>query len=799
MLDFKPTVRSLAKAPGFTLLVVAVLAIGLGANAAMFTLIDRLLLHPLPYRDLSRMVEIRGHDRQGRQRGVSHASFVAWQDRVPSLDAVGLSKWRDLMLTGVDEPENLLALEVSSRAFDILGVPPLLGRLFETGDFSSGAAPVVLLSHETWQKQFHGDRSIVGRQILLDGAGRSVIGVMPAGFSFTNPLYRAWIPMERFKDANGELHRSFSAMARLRPGTTIEKAQHDLAAAVSTLPADIAGDDGWTPEVLPYTEQFVAGERRSLLILWCAVGAVLLIACANAANLLLARAAARRREFAIRASLGAGSARLIRQVFTESLLLGLAGGIAGVAFAAGLLPLTALFLPKLGLLSETTLKLTPLSLLVTLAAALFTALLCAVPTAFDLLRTNLLQPLGASSRSAAPGSASARLRSFLIAAEVALSIVLLIGAGLMIRSLSRLLDLRRLGLETQNVLTAKLSAPATLKKAPEVSQYYQRMLDTVAAVPGVRHAATVTILPFSNLMVSTSFSAEGAHDFNWRENPVNLRAVSPDYFQALGVRIVRGRAFDASDTPQSPKVAIINQELAKRCWPGQDPIGRRVSRESNRDDIMWYTVVGVVENTARGEIDGPPQAELYRPFTQDATAARATSLVIRTAVDPMSVAPSVSRAVHAVNPDQPVTDFKTMAAWINSSASRPRLQTFLLEVFAALALLLASSGVYAVVSYFVSQRTQEIGIRGALGATAVDIVAFVIRSGMAPVVAGMMVGLAASVALAVFLRAEFFETPPADPLVYGSVMLILLCVALAAMWIPARKAAAVQPAITLRE
>ena len=394
MLDFKPTLRSLARTPGFTALVVAVLAIGLGANAAMFTLIDRLLLHPLPYRDLSRMVEVRGHDNQGRQRGVSHALFQAWQDRVPAFQAVALSKWRDLMLTGVDDPENLMVLEVSPKAFDILGVPPLLGRLFEPADFTSGAPPVVLLSHQTWQKQFHGDRSIIGRQILLDGAGRQVIGVMPGDFSFTSPLFRAWIPLERFKDAKGELHRSFNAMARLRPGATLEQARHDLAAAVSTVPPDVVGEGGWTPALLPYTEQFVAGDRRSLVILWCAVGAVLLIACANAANLLLARAATRRREFAIRASLGAGSARLIRQVFTESLALGLAGGVAGIAFASAMLPLAVKFLPKLGLLSGDSLQLTPSAVVVTAVAAVFTAMLCAIPTAFDLLRTNLLQPLG---------------------------------------------------------------------------------------------------------------------------------------------------------------------------------------------------------------------------------------------------------------------------------------------------------------------------------------------------------------------------------------------------------------------
>jgi putative ABC transport system permease protein len=408
--------------------------------------------------------------------------------------------------------------------------------------------------------------------------------------------------------------------------------------------------------------------------------------------------------------------------------------------------------------------------------------------------------VAALSRSVSSSRSSARLRGILSAAEIALSIVLLVSAGLMIRSLSRLLDVRRLGMQTAHVLTARVSAPATLKKAPEVSRYYGRILDDIHRIPGVRAASIVTILPFSNIVVTTSFSAEGAAQFDHRDYAVDLRSISPEYFKAMGIAVLRGRAFTDQDSTDAPRVAILNRKLAEHSWPGQDPIGRRVTRETGADLKAedMYTVVGVVENTGRDSIDDVVQAELYEPITQEATAARATSLVVRCYGDPLSLGPAISKHIHKLNPEQPVTELQTMDAWIDAAASRPRLQALLLEIFSGLALLLAVTGVFAVMSYSVTQRTHEIGIRGALGATPTGIVAFVVRMGMGPVMAGAVVGFVTSLAVARLLRAELFETPPADPVVFGSVAMILITSALIALWVPARRAARIEPAITLR-
>jgi predicted permease len=798
--DLLRSLRSLARSPAFIALVVTVLAVGIGTNAAMFSLIDRLLLHPVTWRDPGNIVVVRGHDKRGRGVDASFAAFNIWKDRVPGIESAALSKMRNLMLTGVEEPENLFALEVTRSTFDMLGVAPARGRLFSDADFAPGAPRTVILSDLAWQKHFHRNPGIAGRQILLDGQGYTVIGVMPERFAYTRPGYQAWVPLERFSEPAGELHYGFEALARLKPGASLSQVQRQFSALAPSLPADPHNPDGWMPELKPYMEELTGDYRHALAILWIATGAVLLIACANAANLMLARASDRSREVAVRASLGAGRFQLVAQIVSECLLLATAGAAAGVALAAIALPVITRFLPPMGLHSGERLHLTPAAVLVAVAAALVTALLCAIPSSTDVLRSNLAAPLAALSRSVSSSRSSARLRGILSAAEIALSIVLLVSAGLMIRSLSRLLDVHRLGLETAQVLTARVSAPATLKKAPEVSRYYGRILDEVRLLPGVRAASMVTILPFSNQIVTTSYSAEGTAQLDHRDYAVDLRSISPEYFKALGIAVLRGRAFTDRDSAGAPRVAIVNRKLAEHSWPGQDPIGRRVTREIGGDlkPEDWSTVVGVVENTGRDSIDDVVQAELYLPITQDATAARATSLVVRGYGDPLSFGPAISARIHRLNPDQPVTELQTMDTWIDAAASRPRLQALLLEIFAGLALLLAVTGVFAVMSYSVTQRTHEIGIRGALGATPTDIAAFVVRMGMGPVAAGAVAGILASLAVARLLRAELFETPPADPVVFGSVALILLTSALIAVWVPARRAARIEPGITLR-
>jgi len=592
-----------------------------------------------------------------------------------------------------------------------------------------------------------------------------------------------------------ELSHGYNAMARLRPGATLEQAQHEMDALAPGMPKSPDEPSGWRALLRRYADEYVGEYRRALYILWSAVLFVLLIACANAANLLLARASTRTREFAIRASLGAGRLRLVRQLLGETLLLGIAAGAAGIALAMAMLRLLLLAFPEpIAFIRPDKLSLTPAALVVTLGAVLATTILCALPSCWDLWRSNLSAALHSATRSASTDRLSNRTRSVLVAFEFFLSVALLICAGLMLQSLVRLLE-APLGFNPDHVLTARVSAPSQLKERDRLVSYFNGVLEQVNSIPGARSSAIVTTLPLGNLVVTTSFQVEGQpqRSEEWKAYGVRLLSVSPRYFQTMGVRILRGRPFDEHDTIKSPGVAIVNDELARHYWPGQDAIGKHVSRSDHPKTDEWVTVVGVIESTTN-----KPSAELYRPFAQDTTAARATSVVARTNSDPLSIAAVLRKRIHALNPDQPVTEVKTMDTWVREAVAQPRFNTVLLEVFAALAFVLAVSGVFAVVSYAVTQRTREIGIRSALGATVPDIVSFVVRIGMRPVLAGTLIGVAGAIAGSRVLKSQLFETAALDPAVFAVVLPILLGAAAAAALIPALRAIRIDPAITLR-
>ncbi len=788
----RQVVRSLARTPGFCLLVAAVLSIGLGANAALFSIIDRVLLHPFPYHQIDRLVDITGLNAKAQPAGISPAEFEFWRTRVPAFAQSAIWHWRDLMLTGVEDPESLWDLEVSPRAFDILGIPPLRGRLFSPRDFLSDSPPVAIVSYQFWRRHFNGDPSLVGRQILLDGQGYAVVGIMGPGFFFSSPAYEIWTPLNPFHAAQEDLKHGYGAMAQLRPGATLEQAQRQMDAIAPAMPRDPKEPPGWHALLRPYIAAYTASSLPALYMLWCAVLLVLSIGCANAANLLLSRASHRRREFAVRASLGAGWLRLAGQLLTESILLGIGAGAAGIAIAWALL---RAFL-ALSFLPADRASLTPLSLLVTLAAVFATTIVCALPSCWDLWRTNLNVALHASSPNATSDRVSNRTRAALVALEAALAVMLSIGAGVMLKSLVRMLD-SPLGFRPDGVLTARVSAPPMLKSKPELNSYFNRVLDRVDTIPGVRSCGIVTVLPMSNLVATTPFSAEDSASRADSDYSVRLRSVTPGYFEAMGIRILRGRVFNDRDTNSSPAVAIINDELARHFWPGQDPIGKRVSRDKNPKPGDWLTVAGVVEST-RDVFRVAPAAELYRPFAQDTTAARASSLVVRTGGDPLSLAQTVARRIHDIDPDQPVTEVKTMRNWVSEATADPRFHTTLMEIFAGFALMLAISGVFASVSYSVTQRRHEIGIRGALGATARDIRSFVLRLGMRPVIAGVLLGMAGAAAGARALESQLYETAPLDPAVFAVVVPLLLIAAAAATLLPARRAVRIDPAVILR-
>ncbi len=593
MTDFTPILRAFRKNPNVPLLVVAVLAIGAAANIALFSIVDRALLHPVAFRDPDRIVEVQAFNRQDEPVGFRRADFAVWPTRVPAFSQTAASIWTKLTLTGVPNPEDFFALEVSRDTFPLLGVSPEAGRWFRPEEFHSDAAPVVLLSDRLWRRQFHGDRSVLGRQILLDGQGYTVVGVMGPEFVFDASFQQAWVPLR-------DTHETGNVIARLRPGVTVEQAQRQLDDALRALPPSSETPEGFHAGLVPYTERLTREYRQALLVLWGAAGLILLIACANAANLLPERAAARRHEFAIRAALGAGLWRLVRQIFLECLLLGTAAGALGVALAWILLRVFSKTLAAQLPLTAGGIGIHAPALIAAVAVVLLTSILCALPPAFQLLR--------ATPRRAPPG------RGVLIAFEVALSMVLLTGAGLLLTSLSRLLDVH-LGFAPDHVLTAHVGVPPSLKDKDKQAQYYSRVLAEVSTVPGVTHTGIVTILPLGGIAATTTFTAEGAdsasHDGQFS---IAFRSVSPDYFAAIGIRLAAGRAFTEHDTQG---VAIVNQALARHYWPGENPIGKHVTRNDSPHPSNWLTIVGVTSDVRFDALQGEPAGELFLPYRED--------------------------------------------------------------------------------------------------------------------------------------------------------------------------------------
>jgi predicted permease len=796
---FRTSLRSLRKSAGFSAVVISVLALGIGANTALFSIIDKVLLHPFPFRNLDRLVEVNGLSAGGKKTGNAPVEMNFFATHVRSFDQIAIWRWQNLVLTGVDSADSIFALEVSEHLFDMLGVPPALGRTLMANDFNSSAPPVAVIGDRLWRKHFRADANIAGRQILLDGKGYTVVGVMGPGFVFTNPAHQVWVPFRPGLIAAEEMKHYFSTMARLRPGVSIERAQKEIDAVTPGLPPNPERKDGWHAQLLPFTEQFTGESRRALLILWSAVGLVLLIACANAGSLIMARASGRRREFAIRASLGADRFQLMRQIVGETLLLGIAAGGAGIALAFGFLRLLVSMFPDRSPISQLDrVSINPAALAVTIGLVLLTTLLCAIPACASLGRSDLTEGLNAASRTASSNRGANRIRSAMVAFEVALSLMLLVGAGLMLHTMDRLLQVH-LGFEPQHVLTAQVSVPAHLKKT-EQAAHYTRILAEVRPLPGILDAGITTVLPFGGLVATTSFTAEGSttmtpHD---GDHAVYFREISPGYFPALGMRMLRGRDFSEGDGAGSPSVVIVSDELARRYWPGEDPIGRRLSRSDHPKPSDWSTIVGVVESVKHRSLRKAADSELYLPYTQQLMGAKYTYLVTRVKGDPLSVASAIRKRIHDIEPDQPVAEMKTMQTLVVDSAAEVRFHTLLLEIFAGLALGLAIAGIFAVVSYSVSQRTREIGIRGALGATPRDMVRFVLAMAMRPVGVGACVGIAGGLAVTRVLQSELFETQAADPFIFALVFAGLIATAVAAASVPAWRATRIDPAEVLR-
>jgi putative ABC transport system permease protein len=795
MRDLRYGARMLRKNPGFSLIAVITLSLGIGANIALFSVVNGVLLRPLAYHTPERLVWI-GHSeaKPNRASAISPPTFVDYRNQCQSFENLtALLYGSTFNLTGEGEPERLQGRRVSANFFATLGVAPAMGRGFLAEEDEPGGNRVVVLSHNLWQRRFGADRDIIGKVLRLNGQDFTVVGVMPASFRWqTDEL---WSPLalgpENFTPRGRGSH-FLQVIARLKPQVTLQQAQAEVGGIATQIvrqnPETYPAGSGFTAHVKLLRDQVVGDVRLMLLVLFGAVGFVLLIACANVANLLLARASARRKEIVIRAALGASRFRLIRQMLTESLLLAALSGLGGLELARWgidlLLKLNPADLPRL---QEITVDARVLSFL--LGLSVLVVFLCGLAPALQASKTDLQETLKEGGRGS--GAGRQRTRSLLVVAEVAMSLLLLTGAGLMIRSFLRLMQVNP-GFSPDQVLTMRVDLPASnYPEPPQRRAFFQQTLERIRALPGVISAGAVGELPLAGGVRSATFTIEGRQTGPNEAPPhSDIRTITPGYFQTMKIPLRTGRDFTEQDNAGVRPVAMIDETLAQLYWPGEDPIGKRLDLQfESGDGPVWREIVGVV-----GRIKY--KGQIFYPLAQGRTSGM--HLVARTTTDPLSLVSAVRGVIRDVDPEQTVYRVMTMEQVVADAVARPRLTMLLLGLLAALALSLAVVGVYGVMSYAVAQRTQEIGIRMALGAKAGDVLKFIIRQGMKLVLIGIGIGLMGALALTRLMTNLLFGVGATDPVTFIVIALLLTTVALLACWIPARRATKVDPMIALR-
>ncbi|MGH9936763.1 MAG: ABC transporter permease, partial [Blastocatellia bacterium] len=789
----------LLKNPGFTLVAIVTLALGIGANTAIFSVVNGVLLSALPYPQPDQLAMVwLDNRRQGiRDDITSYPNFQDWRDQNKTFQGMAGVRSLNFNLTGVGEPEELRAADVSVNFFQLMGVSPARGRGFTAEEEQPGKNKIVVLSHGLWQRRFGGDPGILNKTISLNGESNVVVGVMPPGFQFPDKteMWRPLAPNERARAARGSFW--LPVVGRLKPGVTRAQAQADMDLIGRQLERQYPDiNAGYGVNVMPLIEQTVGSIRRSLLVLFGAVLFVLLIACANVANLLLARAAARQREVAVRAALGAGRWRIVRQLLTESLLLAVAGGALGVLLAWWglrlLLDLSPANIPRLE-----NIRLDSLALGFTFGLSLLTGLIFGLAPALQTSHLELSETLKEGGRTGAGSRRAQRLRSVFIVAEVALTLALLVSAGLLVRSFWRLQQVNP-GFKTDHVLTLQLTLPRS--KYPEGAQvvsFYQRLQERLSALPGAESASATSSILMPNITNSGGFSIENKPQ-DPREQSLELpfEAVQPNYFQTMGVQLMNGRAFTEQDARGRPEVAIVNETFVKRYFPNEDPIGKRFTFGDANDNPQWITIVGVVRDTKRQGLDRPIRIESWMPHAQ--MPARSMEVVLRTTGDPLALSQAVREAVWSLDRDLPIPKIETMEQILSESVAQRRLNMLLLGLFALVALILAAVGIYGVMSYAVTQRTHEIGVRVALGARDRDVLRLVVAQGMMLALAGVAIGLIATFALTRLMASLLFGVSATDPLTFILISLLLASVALIACWVPARRATKVDPMVALR-
>ncbi|MDQ3667093.1 MAG: ABC transporter permease [Acidobacteriota bacterium] len=825
--DFRFGLRMLVKNPIFTLIAVVTLALGIGANTAIFSVVDAVLLRPLPYPEANRLVFLWSTmNSQGVPiSGSALPDYHAWRDQSHVFEGLAGFYYGDFNLSSQGSaPELIQGAYITSNLFQVLRVSPSLGRLFTSEEEQFGRHRVVLLGHGLWQRNFAGARDIVGRDIRLAGESYTVVGVMPRGLPFFDnlPEVELWVPISFAPDDSMATRSNHfvNLVGRLKPGVTSQQAQSDVSAIAKSMEEQYAGNKGLGALIVPIQEQIAGDSRKALLLLLGAVAFVLLVACVNVANLLLARASAREKELAIRASLGASRSRIVRQVVIECLPLGFIGGLLGVLLAMWGIDLLSTMLPA-SLPRGNAISVNSRVLIFTFALALWTILIFGLLPALQAARSDVRESLNEGGRSGIGSRKQGRIRRLLVIAEVALALVLLVGSGLMMRSF---INLRQVdvGFRAHNVLTMRVPLPqakypipltADDPRNPAGLSFYDQLLSRVRALPGVQAATVATILPLgAGDSWGKGLSIEGRTETSLDKVPlVRFALVSPDYFQTLGISVRQGRTFATEDKTNSQPVAIINETLARRFFANQDPLGQTIwmgppenllppEDQTPNNRFIRRTIVGVVSDVKGGSLNRPTLAQVYGPLTQYRREGWSNSLMlaVQTTQPPETLTSAIREQVKSLDLDQPVTSVKTMDQLLDRTLSEAKFSLLLFGLFAVVALVLAAIGIYGVMATAVTQRTHEIGLRMALGAQKRDVLRLVIGQGMMPVLIGVTVGLASAVALTRLMSTLLFGVSATDPMTLTLITLLLAAVALLACYIPARRATKVDPLVALR-
>ncbi|HYP26606.1 MAG TPA: ABC transporter permease [Blastocatellia bacterium] len=802
--DIRYGLRMLLKKPGFTAVAIIALALGIGANTAIFSVVDTVLLRPLPYDTPDELVWIWETNLPSdiKTEPASPPNYLDWKSQNQVFEEMMAFATTKPILSSGGEPERVTAGVVTAGFFSVLRAQPALGRTFVADEEKQGNNRVVVLGHGLWQRRFGSDPEIIDKPIILNGNPYVVVGVMPPGFQHPKPNVsqppEMWMPLvpTAYAARRGDF---LNVIARTKPGVTVEQARAEMNVIASGLEQQYpATNANWGVTVLPLHDMFVGDVRLMISILAGAVGFLLLIACANVANLLLTRAASRQKEVAIRVAMGANRARLVRQLLTESLMLALAGGALGSLLALwGVDAMKALNPGNIPRLQETGIDWRVLSF--TFAVSVLTGIIFGLLPALQASNPNLTSSLKEGDRGSTEGFRGRRMRSALVVAEVALSLVLLVGAGLMIQSFLRLQKVDP-GFNAGQMLTLELSLPAPkYKGTQEVIAFYDRLLEAVPQTPGVEETALIDHLPMTDNANMLGFSIQGRPQAP--DDPVmdaETYTVSPSYFKAMNIQLVSGRLFTQFDKWGAQEEAVVvNETFVRRFFPGEDPLGKRVTfGNPDAPDAQWASIVGVVKDIRHMKLDIAPYPQMYVTYAQGTP--RALALMVRTSGDPMSFLPAVRNHIWSLDKEQPIYNVRTMEQLMAASIARPGFNTLLFSIFAGVALVLAAVGIYGVISYSVTQRTHEIGIRMALGARHGDVLKMVVRQGMVMAMIGVAIGLLAAIALARFISSLLFNVSATDPLTYVGIALLFAGIALLACYIPARRATRVDPMIALR-